>query len=68
MYGIWRFEAETKGDLIKNFQELLITSSFKEYEFKSKIVYQLFKYYLEIFNYLNPLFYINWLPNRIRPY
>lgn len=40
--NILRFEAETKGDLIKNFQELLITSSFKEYEFKSKIVYQLF--------------------------
>ena len=31
-----------KCDLIKNFQDLLITFSFEAYEFESKITYQLF--------------------------
>ena len=43
------FEAEMKGDLIKDFQDLLITSSFKEHQFESKIAYQFFKYSFEIF-------------------
>lgn len=47
-----RFEAEMKGDLIKDFQDLLITSSFEEHEFEGKIYYQLFKYSFEsIFTY-----------------
>lgn len=41
-----------KGDLIKDFQDLLITSSFEEHEFEGKIYYQLFKYSFEsIFTY-----------------
>ena len=42
-----------KGNLIKNFQDLLITPSFEEHLFESEIVYQFFKYSFEIFSYLN---------------
>ena len=41
--NLLRFEAAMKGDLIKDFQDLLITSSFEEHEFESKIAYQFFK-------------------------
>jgi hypothetical protein len=63
-----RFEAEMKGDLIKDFQDLLITSSFEEHEFESKIAYQFFKYSFEIFSSLNQSSHIDWLATRIRPY
>ena len=38
-----------KGDLINDFQDLLITPFFDEHEFESKITYQFFKYSFEIF-------------------
>ena len=40
--NLLRFEAEMKGDLIKYFEDLLITSSFEgyEFEFESKVAYQ----------------------------
>jgi len=66
--NLLRFEAEMKNDLIKDFQDLLITPSFEEYEFESKIAYQFFKYSFEIFNSLNQPSHIDWLAIRIRPY
>lgn len=38
--NLLRFEAEMKGDLINDFQDLLITSSFEEHQFETKIAYQ----------------------------
>ena len=66
--NLLRFEAEMKGDLIKDFQDLLITSSFEEHEFESKIAYQFFKYSFELFSSLNQSSHIDWLATRIRPY
>lgn len=63
-----RFEAEMKGHLIKDFQDLLITSYFEEHQFKSEIAYQFFKYSLEILSSLNQTSHIDWLATRIRPY
>lgn len=57
-----------KGDLIKDFQDLLITSSFEEYEFESKIAYQFFEYSFEIFSSLNQPSHIDWLATKIRLY
>ena len=66
--NLLRFEAEMKGDLIKDFQDLLITSSFEEHQFESKIAYQFFKYSFEIFSSLNQPSHIDWIATRIRPY
>jgi len=66
--NLLRFEAEMKGDLIKDFQDLLITSSFEEHQFESKIAYQFFKYSFELFIPLDQSSHIDWLANRIRPY
>lgn len=66
--NLLRFEAEMKGDLIKDFQDLLITSSFEEHQFESKIAYQFFKYSFEIFRSLKQPSHIDWLATRIRPY
>ena len=66
--NLLRFEAEMKGDLIRDFQDLLITSFFEEHEFESKIAYQFFKYSFEIFNPLTQPSHIDWLATRIRPY
>lgn len=66
--NLLRFEAEMKGDLIKDFQDLLITSSFEEHPFESKIAYQFFKYSFELFSSLNQSSHIDWLVTRIRPY
>ena len=66
--NLLRFEAEMKGDLIKDFQDLLIVSSFEEHEFESKIAYQFFKYSFELFSSLNESSHIDWLVTRIRPY
>ena len=66
--NLLRFEAEMKADLIKDFQDLLITSSFEEHEFESKLAYQFFKYSFELFSPLNQSSHIDWLVTRIRPY
>ena len=57
--NLLRFEAEIKGDLIKDFQDLLTTSSFEEHQFESKMTYQYFKYSFEIFSSLNQSSYID---------
>lgn len=66
--NILRFEAEMKGNLIKDFQDLLITSSFDEHRFESRIAYQFFKYFFELFTPLNQSSHIDWLVTRLRPY
>ena len=66
--NLLRFEADMKGDLIKDFQDLLVTSSFEEHQSESKIAYQFFKYSFEIFSSLNQSSHIDWLATRIRPY
>ena len=66
--NLLRFEAEMKGDLIKDFQDLFITSSFEEHQFESKIAYQFFKYSFELFSPLHQSSDIDWLAYRIRPY
>jgi hypothetical protein len=66
--NLLRFEAEMKGDLIKDFQDLLITSSFDEHEFESKIAYQFFKYSFQIFSHLKKPSHVDWLIIRIRSY
>lgn len=66
--NLLRFEAEMKGDLIRDFQDLLITSSFEEHQFESKIAYQFFKNSFKIFSSLNQSSHIDWLATRIRPY
>lgn len=66
--NLLRFEAEMKGDLIKGFQDLFITSSFEEHQFESKIAYQFFKYSFELFSPLHQSSHIDWLAHRIRPY
>ena len=63
--NLLRFEAEMKNDLIKDFQDLLI--NFEEYQFESKLAYQFFKYFFELFSPLNQPSHIDWLVTRIRP-
>lgn len=41
-----RFEAEMKGDLIKDFYDLLVASTLEQQDFESKLSYQFFKYSL----------------------
>jgi hypothetical protein len=66
--NLLRFEAEMKGDLIKDFQDLFLTSSFQQYQFESKLAYQFFKYSFELFSSLHQSSHIDWLISRIRPF
>jgi hypothetical protein len=66
--NLLRFEAEMKGDLIKDFQDLFITSSFQQSEFERKLAYQFFKYSFQLFSSLDQSSHIDWLITRIRPY
>lgn len=63
-----RFEAEMKGNLIKDFQDLLVTPYFDEHQFERKLAYQFFKYSFELFRLLNKPYHVDWLMIRIRPY
>ena len=62
-----RFEAEMKGDLIKDFNDLLVASTFEQQDFESRLSYQFFKYSFEIFSISNQTSHIDWLMDRIRP-
>ena len=62
-----RFEAELKGDLIKDFHDLLIASNFEEQDFETRLSYQYFKYSFEILSSSNQPSHLDWLMNRIRP-
>ncbi len=44
-----RFEAELKGDLIKDFHDLLIVSTFDQQDFETRLSYQYLKYSFELF-------------------
>ena len=63
-----RFEAELKGDLIKDFHDLLIASDFEEQDFETRLSYQYFKYSFELFSPSNQTSHLDWLMNRIRPF
>lgn len=66
--NLLRFEAEMKGDLIKDFQDLLITSCFDEEEFESQIAYEFFKYSFQLFSLLKKPSHVDWLMIRLRSY
>ena len=62
-----RFEAEMKGDLIKDFHDLLVVSTFEQQDFESRLSYQFFKYSFQLFSISNQTSHIDWLIDRIRP-
>ena len=66
--NLLRFEAEMKGDLIKDFQDLLTTPSFDEHQFETKLSYQFFKYSFQLFSLLKKPSHVDWLMIRIRSY
>ena len=63
-----RFEAEMKGDLIKDFHDLLVASIFDQQDFESRLSYQFFKYSFQLFAISNQTSHIDWLMDRIRPF
>ena len=63
-----RFEAEMKGDLIKDFHDLLVASTFQQQDFESRLSYQFFKYSFQLFSISNQTSHIDWLMDRIRPF
>lgn len=63
-----RFEAEIKGDLIKDFHDLLVASTFEQQDFESRLSYQFFKYSFQLFSISNQTSHIDWLMDRIRPF
>ena len=62
-----RFEAELKGDLIKDFHDLLIASTFDQQDFETRLSYQYFKYSFELFSPSIHTSHLDWLFKRIRP-
>lgn len=56
-----RFEAEMKGDLIKDFTQLLTASNFKEEEFENRLSYEYFKYSFQLFSCSSQPSHIDWL-------
>ena len=62
-----RFEAEMKGDLIKDFHDLLVTPTFEQHDFESGLSYQFFKYSFELFSPSIHTSHLDWLMSRIRP-
>lgn len=63
-----RFEAEMKGDLIKDLHDLLVASTFEQQDFQSRLSYQFFKYSFQLFSISNQTSHIDWLMDRIRPF
>ena len=63
-----RFEAEMKGDLIKDFHDLLIASTFDQQDFESRLSYEFFKYSFQLFALSMQTSHIDWLIHRIRPF
>ena len=63
-----RFEAEMKGDLIKNFHDLLIASTFDQQDFETRLYYEFFKYSFQLFRLSIHTSHIDWLMNRIRSF
>lgn len=63
-----RFEAEMKGNLIKDFNQLLIASNFEEQEFENRLSYEYFKYSFQLLSFSNQPSHIDWLISRLRPF
>jgi hypothetical protein len=63
-----RFEAEMKGDLIKDFHDLLIASTFDQQDFETRLSYEFFKYSFQLFSLSINTSHIDWLMDRIRPF
>lgn len=63
-----RFEAEMKGDFIKDFQDLILNTQFPQHQFETKLAYHFFKYSYELFSSLDESSHLDWLFTRIRPY
>ena len=61
-----RFEAEIKGDLIKDFHDLLIASTFDQQDFEMRLSYQFFKYSFQLFRPSTHTSHLDWLMSRIR--
>ena len=57
-----------KGDLIKDFHDLLIASTFDQQHFETRLSYQYFKYSFELFRHSIHTSHIDWLFKRIRPF
>ena len=56
-----------KGDLIKDFHDLLIASTFDQQDFETRLSYEFFKYSFQLFSLSIHTSHIDWLMNRIRP-
>ena len=56
-----RFEAEFKGDLIKDFHDLLIASTFDQQDFETRLSHQYFKYSFELFSRSIHTSHLDWL-------
>ena len=63
-----RFEAEMKGDLIKDFHDLLVASTLDQQDFESRLSYEFFKYSFQLFSLSTQTSHIDWLMDRIRPF
>ena len=63
-----RFEAEMKGDLIKDFHDLLVASTFEQQDFESRLSYEFFKYSFQLFSLSMQTSHIDWLMDRIIPF
>ena len=57
-----------KGDLIKDFHDLLVASTFEQQDFESRLSYQFFKYSFQLFFISNQTSHIYLLMDRIRPF
>ena len=62
-----RFEAEMKGDLIKDFHQLLTASTFDQQDFETRLSYEFMKYSFQLFSLSVHTSHTDWLMNRIRP-
>ena len=62
-----RFEAEMKGDLIKDFHQLLTASTFDQQDFETRLSYEFIKYSFQLFSLSVHTSHTDWLINRIRP-
>lgn len=54
-------------DLIKDFHDLLIASTFDQQDFEARLSYQYFKYSFELFSSSIHTSHLDWLFKRIRP-
>ena len=57
-----------KGDLSKDFHDLLIASTFDQQDFETRLSYEFFKYSFQLFSLFIHTSHIDWLMNRIRPF